>query len=431
MVSRVISLGALCALAGLFVVGPAPPGFAAAPAGSATTGSVLTLEDALSRAFGQDPGLTAAMEELRAAEAEAKLAGRLPNPELSVALENVAGDGSYNGTDAAELTIAVSQPLELGGKRRLRREAAELGRQLAANGERLARTDVQAETRCRFVAVLAAQEGLALAREQVELTAKALNAAEERIKAGKAPAIDRLRLQGEVSLADLAVTRAERTLVTARQALAAGWGDVQPDFDRVAGDLGALPPVPALDEVEGTLEQSAAALNRRIATELLGKELEQARASRIPDPILTAGWRQFEESDEQAWLFGISFPLPLFSQGEEAVAAAGSRLGSARAREISARHEARTALRAAWQMLADARDAAEVLGSQVVPAAAEGFAAAEFGYQAGKFSLLELLDARRALFAARQQLLTARTDCHLAAAELQRLQGAEAPRAAQ
>ena len=67
------------------------------------------------------------------------LAGRLPNPELSVTLENVAGDGAYQGDDAAELTIELSQPIELGGKRQLRREAAELGRQLAANGQKLSK----------------------------------------------------------------------------------------------------------------------------------------------------------------------------------------------------------------------------------------------------------------------------------------------------
>ena len=312
---------------------------------------------------------------------------------------------TYQDTDAAELTIELSQPIELGGKRRLRREAAELGRQLAANGQKLARAEVLATTRQRFVAVLAAQEGLALAKEQAELAEKSLTAAEERIKAGKAPTIDRLRLQGEASLARLAVTQAERTLVTARQALAASWGEAQPDFDRVAGDLSLLPAAPEPSDVEATLEQTPAAANRRIATELRGNELAQAKARRIPDPSLTVGWRQFEESDEDAWLFGVSFPLPLFNQGQDEVAAASSRFNGAKARELSARNQARSTLRTAWQAFADARAEAEVLANQVVPAATEGFAAAEFGYRAGKFGLLELLDAQRALFEARQRQL--------------------------
>jgi cobalt-zinc-cadmium efflux system outer membrane protein len=423
---RLIPLGALCVLAGLAIISPAAV-LASEAAVSASLESTLTLEEALHRTLQSSPELTVTTEELRAVEAEAVLAGRLPNPELTVSLENVAGDGAYQDTDSAEMTIELSQPIELGGKRRLRREAAELGRQLAANGQKLARDEVVAATQQLFVAVLAAQEGLTLAKVQAEVTAKSLNAAEERIIAGKAPTIDRLRLQGEASQAKLAVTQAERTLVTARQALAASWGDAQPNFDLVAGDLSLLPVVPTPGDVDATLEQTAEAVSRRITTELRGNELARTKASRIPDPSLTVGWRQFKQSDEDAWLFGISVPLPLFSQGQDAVSAASSRYNSARARELSDRNRARSALRKAWQALADAKAEAEVLGNEVVPAAAEGFAAAEVGYLAGKFGLIELLDAQRTLLETKQQQLTALTDCHLAAIELQRLLGVVTP----
>jgi cobalt-zinc-cadmium efflux system outer membrane protein len=425
MSMRLIVPGALLALLAIGTLSVLPAAAAPASPAPAARASELTLEEALARTLHGSPDLTVATEELRALEAEALLAGRLPNPELTVTLENVAGDGAYQDTDAAELTIELSQPIELGGKRRLRREAAELGRQLATNGQTLARAEALAITRQRFVTVLAAQEGLALAKEQAELAEKSLGAAEERIKAGKAPAIDRLRLQSEAGQARLAETQAERTLVTARQALAASWGEAQPSFERVAGDLTILPPAPELGEVEAILEKSPDDVNRRLAAELLGKELEQARARRIPDPSLTVGWRRFEESNEDAWLFGISLPLPLFNQGQDEVTAASSRFNSAKARELSARNQARSTLRTTWQSLADARAEAEMLGTHIVPATEEGFSAAEFGYRAGKFGLLELLDAQRALFEARQRQLAARTACHLAAIELQRLQGAE------
>ncbi|MCK7490505.1 MAG: TolC family protein [Comamonadaceae bacterium] len=134
--------------------------------------------------------------------------------------------------------------------------------------------------------MLAAQEGLALAKEQAELAEKSLAAAEERIKAGKSPDIDRLRLQGEASLARLTVSQAERALVTARQALAASWGESQPDFDQVAGDL-SRPPGRTLSCVRSKRRWNRPpAVSRRIAAELHGIELEQARASRIPDPEL-------------------------------------------------------------------------------------------------------------------------------------------------
>jgi cobalt-zinc-cadmium efflux system outer membrane protein len=266
---------------------------------------------------------------------------------------------------------------------------------------------------------------LSLVREQAELAEKSLAAAEERIKAGKAPTIDRLRLQGEASMARLAVVQAERTLETACQALAACWGEPAPDFTRVAGSLANLPGLPEFADVVKSLEQTPAAASRRLGALLHAKELEQARARRISDPRLTAGWRQFEESNEQALLFGFSISLPLFNQGQHEVAAASSRFNAAQARELSTRHQLHSTLRTAWQALADARAEAETLTSQVVPAAAEGFIAAEFGYRAGKFGLLDLLDAQRALFDTRQRQLDAQTAAHLSAIELQRLVGNE------
>lgn len=425
MLIRLTLLGAACALTGLSAFAALAAAEPAVPQPSVQQ-SALTLEEVLARTLAGNPALAAADAELRAVEAERRRAGRLPNPELAVSLENVAGEGTYHSTDAAELTVELSQPIELGGKRRLRRDAADLGRDLAANEQSRASADVLAAARQRYVGVLVAQEHLELVTEQAQLAEQSLAAAEARIEAGKAPLIDRLRLQGEVSLARLAVAQAERGLAIARHELAAVWGAQAADFSRVEGELGKLPDLPNLSDVEAVLEQTPAAASSRLATGLRANELAQARAGRMPDPSLTVGWRQFRESDDNVLLFGIAIPLPLFDRGGDAVAAASHRLSGAQAREHAESSEARARLRAAWQALADARAEAEVLGHQVVPGAAEGFAVADFGYRAGKFGLLELLDAQRALFEARQRQLSAQAASHLAAVELQRQLGGEA-----
>jgi len=426
MFIRLLLLAAVFAVAGLGV--PAIP--AAALETSAPAINSLTLEEVLSRTLQGNPQLAAAAEELRAAAAEQRLADRLPNPELSISLENVAGDGTYEGSDAAEWTVELSQPLELGGKRGLRREFAGIRRDLADSEQLRSRADVLANARRRYTEALAAQVQLALAKEQAELAGKSLLAAEERVKTGKSPAIDRMRLQGEFALAKLAVEQAERTVKTANLRLAASWHAGEPDFDQVAGELGRLPGLPAFNEIEAALHQAPEAISLRLATALQTVELAQVKAACIPDPALTIGWRQFEESSENALIFGISLPLPLFNQGQDGVAAAGSRLGSVRAREQAVHRELLAQVHEAWQALADARAEAAVLGEQVVPGAAEGYAAAEFGYQAGKFGLVELLDAQRTLFETRQRQVAAQTAAHLAATELQRLLGRDPAAAA-
>jgi len=61
------------------------------------------------------------------------------------------------------------------------------------------------------------------------------------------------------------------------------------------------------------------------------------------------------------------------------------------------------------------------LADEVVPAANDAFVATDSGYKAGKFGLLIVLDAQRALFDARSLLLDRRGEYAFALTELERL----------
>ena len=61
---------------------------------------------------------------MRAREAEGLQAGRLSNPELEVEIENFGGSGEADGFSASETTLALSQLIELGGKRLKRQRIA-------------------------------------------------------------------------------------------------------------------------------------------------------------------------------------------------------------------------------------------------------------------------------------------------------------------
>ena len=93
---------------------------------------VLTLRQALALALLRNPELASAAWEVRAGEARTLQAGLLPNPEVGVEVENFAGSGEFRGVDAAETTVALSQVIELGGKRLRRARVAALERDLAA-----------------------------------------------------------------------------------------------------------------------------------------------------------------------------------------------------------------------------------------------------------------------------------------------------------
>ena len=93
---------------------------AASSAKRAAAGAPLTLTDAVRRALAANPRLTAAERDIGIAAGKRLQASAIPNPELSVELDDAFGSGDYRGMRAAETTVQLSQLIELGGKREAR-----------------------------------------------------------------------------------------------------------------------------------------------------------------------------------------------------------------------------------------------------------------------------------------------------------------------
>ena len=77
----------------------------------------------------------------------------------------------------------------------------------------------------------------------------------------------------------------------------------------------------------------------------------------------------------------------------------------------------------ARERLESARTQAGSLATQVLPGAQSAYEAAVKGFELGKFSFLEALDAQRTLLEARVQALRAMAEAHRARAELDRILG--------
>lgn len=383
----------------------------------------LRLQEALARALQHNPELSAYSEEIRAREAEALQAGFRPNPVLSLQAENVFGSGDFSGTGAAETTVLLSQPIELGNKRSLRRKLAEAETNLAQNDYSVAKADILARTADSFIAVLVAQERLQLAEALATLAKQVLGTVEERIAAGKAAATESVRAR--IQWRELEVTREKvrRDLAAARRTLAAHMGFEAADFGMAAGDLSRVADLPDLTDLERVIADGPS-ISRRVAdTERRRRVVALESAKRFPDLEVGLGVRNLRESDDTALVLGVSIPLPVFDRNQGATAAAGSRLGQARADERNVLLQAKATLNAAWQEMSAAHEEAEVLGKEILPDARQVLEAAEYGYQAGKFGILDVLDAQRTLVEAQGRHLDALATFHRASNQLNRLLG--------
>lgn len=421
-------LGLLCfAMPALQVLAAEPaatePFLSTNPPPSALTGELLTLQAALDGALQTSPELIAYAAETRAREAEVSQSARFINPELAVEVANVAGSGDYGGFDATETTLQLSQQFELGNKRQLRRGMAEVEHARAVRELEIARIDLQARISQKFLAMLSAQDHLRLADEQVALATQTLAVAEEKIAAGRAPSVEKYRFQSALAEARLDREKAMLTLTTARQTLASALGRETTTLGGVSGNLTILPLLPAYTEIEAQIGQSPEVARRRIESEAKRRELALTRANRIVDPTIGLGLRNFKESGDNALIFGLSLPLPLFDRNQGNVQAATHRLSAAQAQEASGVVQSRASLAESWQSLAVSSAEAQMLRDQIIPSAQQTFEAANYGYQSGKFGVLEVQDAQRTLFEVRERYLEVLTTAHLAAVELDRQLG--------
>ncbi len=66
---------------------------------------------------------------------------------------------------------------------------------------------------------------------------------------------------------------------------------------------------------------------------------------------------------------------------------------------------------------------AQALQSEILPGARSAYDAASKGFELGKFSFLEVLDAQRTFFQARAQYLKSLSEAHRTSAELERVLG--------
>ncbi len=387
-------------------------------------GGHLTLADALALVLEKNPTLVAYSAEIRARDAAALQAGLLPNPEIGVEVENFAGEDDLQGFEGAETTIALSQLIELGGKRSKRRKVAELGKGLAEWDYQSARLDVLSGATKAFIEVLSAQQHLQQSEELVALSEQTLEAVSARVEAGKVPPVEQTRAKVELAATHTRLDNARRQLQSARSRLFSFWGAKRSSYGKAAGNLAALPPPPSEEQFLKRLESNPDLARWVTVGERREAELDLARARAIPDLTVTLGARNMRDSNNNAMVAGIEIPLPIFDRNQGGVGEARANISKARAQRVSARIELESEISQAWQTLAAAYTEALTLREEILPGAQSAFEVTEYGYGEGKFDFLQMLDAQRTLFEVREQYLQSLAAYHLARTEVERLIGA-------
>lgn len=384
---------------------------------------VLTLRNALALALTENPELAPFAWQARANEARILQAGLRHNPELGLQVEDILGTGSFSGGREAQITLQLSQVIELGGKRAARTELASQARGVTKSEYELKRVEVLGDVTQRFIQVVANQHALDLTLTNRQLAADALRTVQERVTAGKGSALEERKAQVALARGELLVEGARHELNAARKKLAASWRSSRPVFERAEADLFARKPVPSFEEFASRISKSPEIARWVSEKKLREAEIKLADARRVPNVTAWGGTRRLEGPGEQSFLLGFSIPLQLFDRNQGGAAEARALLGRTEAEQKAAEVRLGIVLLGLYEEMAHDAHVMDGLQKEILPKGEDALAISREGFAQGRFSYLEVLDAQRTLFDIKQEYIRAATTYHQFLVEMERLIG--------
>lgn len=363
----------------------------AALLGTATAAEPLTEAASLRLGLARPELADLARGALEEAEADAEEAGLWSNPTLELGRERM-----NNAPGSREQTWRLSQPIDIGGRRGLRREAGERRVDAARSGNELRRAEQMAQIRRDFHAALFRQAVVDVTAAWVERFARVDGKVAHLQKAGEVSGYDRRRLARERQAAEarLATERGELARMRARLAASIGRGDLADA--PLSGKL--LPDAPP------ALESALARLDARPDLAALGHkaaaaDLERRAAGRgwLPEITVGVGGKRIDDgiTRDSGNMLTLAIPLPLFDRQQTGDRRAAAQALNARADQRLTRGRAEGELRGLHRQLGHLITVAADYRREAAASAPELLRIAEAAYQGGESSLLELLDAYR------------------------------------
>jgi cobalt-zinc-cadmium efflux system outer membrane protein len=261
------------------------------------------------------------------------------------------------------------------------------------------------------------------AGEAVQLAQETVKAVKKRVQAGKSPQAELARAQAELARFELNQEDFEHELLSDSRRLAAQWGETEPGFKRVNGDILSLPSTESFATLKTRIDRNpdiARFLSKQRVDEA---ELRLAEAQRKQDWRVSVGVRRLEITDDETLVANLTVPLALRSRNQGGIAEARANLAQTDADAVAARIRVETSLFVIYQELQHSLHRAKAFRDDVIPHLEQALADTRNAYELGRYSYFEWHAVQKDLLEARRALVEASVDAHRNTIEIERLTG--------
>lgn len=394
--------------------------------------NIYDLNEIVELALVRNPLVTFAEGQIEQQRGAQTAAGAYPNPTVGSSsghgvLRDVGSPGTGSSLGRQSLTeynVTVGQPVEWPAMRAARQRVADLGVATANVGLLETQLNLRSLVKVAFYDLLLAQQDAALARRNLEIIEGVQRIVKARVKSGEAPQFESIKAEVEVLKASQQVARADNRVRVSRVTVdTLTGGSLGPSYT-IQGDFTGIPKEINFEGLMNRMMSQHPTIQRLLrSVEQSDWKIEFERQMRLP--TVTVGGSYWREMGREAYQGGLSVPMPLWYRRQGEIA---SSLGAKRREEAELLRARNELARSVHQHYQDARTTAElidVFDKGLLKQASEALRLAQFSFQQGASSLLEVFDAQRVQ---RQILLDyaqARHDLSVSLARLEQAVGGE------
>lgn len=386
------------ALSSIMAVAAEPP--PADPAQPAV--QPLSLADAQRTAFEHNWDLLAVKSDVDIATAQRIIAHEFPNPIASVSTAKISVDQKYPNQGGSawnrdyDSVAAITQLIEIGGKRKSRQESAKAGFESARARFADARRTLELGVAQSYADALLAEANAQVLRESAASLKKEADIATARLSAGDISVSDKSRIEINARQFELDALSAEAAAKTSRATLKLllGLPKRAPDIALAETlEFLAAQPLPPrtqdLDAARADLVAAEKALQKAEA------DVKLQKALRIPDPTFLAQYEHEPLTQPHTVGFGVSFPLPLWNRNRGSIVAAQAARDQAQTQVEKVRAQIDADIAIAVINHESALHQWQQYNQELRPKSKSVKETVAFAYEKGNASLLDLLSSER------------------------------------
>lgn len=275
----------------------------------------LTLQQAIAKTEQYQQTQNVWQTQQQIATANIKQAKLWTNPELSVS------QTGFGSNQDQELSIGVSQRLDIFGERKSAQRLAQLSKDQSDLNQRIYQAQLELAVKYQWSQLAIFELERNVVQEQLNVSEENLNAIQKRYQAGSVAQVDVDRARLSHAENARLYRQADLQMQVAKQQLSNLWGDADKSI-RIGLNPQSLWPSSTHQQVQEYLADNLFEKSRQLQVLQAKATVAQLKASARPNPTVNLGvnrTRSPETSTDNALVVGVSIPLNIFNRQQYGV----------------------------------------------------------------------------------------------------------------